>query len=220
MTKFSAIFDWDGVVIDSSSAHRISWEVLAKRKNLPFPDGIFKKTFGQTNKYVIPHVFKWASDEKEIDKIAEEKEALYREICALNGIDMIEGVREFLQKLKSAGISCAIGSSAPLRNLKMALDVLKLNEYFSAISSAEDVKQSKPAPDVFLIAAQKLGVNPQTCVVFEDSEHGIEAARSAGMKKVALATTHDEIFWAQKNTDKIIADFRELCLEDIDKLFE
>ncbi len=204
------IFDWDGVVVDSSALHELSWEELAKERSLPFPPGSFKKTFGQVNSHIIPNILKWVSDPDEVDELSRRKEFIYRALCTKNGLPMIRGVREFLQDLKTFHIPCAIGSSTPLVNLKFALDSLDLWEYFAAIVSAGDVENGKPAPDVFLKAAERLGMEPESCAVFEDSVHGIEAAKAAGMKIAAVASTHERPFLEEKNVDMIVDDFAGL----------
>lgn len=187
-----AIFDWDGVVIDSSSAHEQSWERLAEEENLPLFDGHFKEGFGRKNVFIIPHILKWCdvSAHEEIARLGDRKEALYREILKESGIEALPGVTELLKNFKAAGIPCAVGSSTSRLNLDTVIGMLGFGDYFQEIVSADDVTQGKPHPEVFLKAAEKLNRSPECCLVFEDAHVGIEAGLAGGMKVVGVATTH------------------------------
>lgn len=188
--SFGAIFDWDGVVVDSSEAHRQSWDLLAAEEQRRLPDGFFMKSFGMKNEKIIPELLRWASDPTEITRLGNRKEELYREIIRRNGVRQIPGTRELLEALREAGIPCAIGSSTPRANIECVLEITRERHFFQQIVAAADVVHGKPAPDIFLLAAQRLGLEPSRCIVFEDAHVGIEAARSGGMKVVAVATTH------------------------------
>ncbi len=187
---FGAIFDWDGVIIDSSKAHEKSWEMLAAEENRTLPPEHFKRGFGRKNHAVISKILQWTGDAGEIRRLGDRKETLYREIIKKEGIAPLPGVRKLLEDLKGAGIPCAIGSSTPRINVDAVLNELGLEDYFQAIVCAEDVSRSKPDPEVFLKAARRLNVPPERCVVFEDATFGVEAALAAGMKAAAVATTH------------------------------
>ncbi len=219
MKKIGAIFDWDGVVVDSCKEHLDSWRMLAKAHGHTIPENFMLDTFGKRNVEIIPDILKWTSDPSEVQKMSDEKEVYYRKIVADRGIPTVEGVREFLAKLRDAGVPCAIGSSTPRENLEQALEKLGLSEYFAAAATMEDVARGKPAPDVFLCAAEKIGVPPRKCVVFEDSEAGIDAAIAASMKSVAVATTHPADFWESRFAgfpDIIIENFTPLSVSDIE----
>ena len=188
--SWGAIFDWDGVVIDSSTSHEESWERLAKEVRKPLPDGHFKKGFGRKNEFIIPHLLEWTTDLPEIERLSLRKEALYREVVAERGLSPLPGVRVWLERLRDAGVPCAIGSSTHRANIDLSLGLIGLGEFFTGIVTAEDVRQGKPHPDVFLKAAERIARPAGRCVVFEDAFVGIEAARAGGMKVVAVATTH------------------------------
>ncbi len=187
-----AIFDWDGVIIDSEAQHRRSWDRLAEETGLSFPKGAFEKSFGMRNAQIIPDILGWAApgDHGEIARLADRKESLYREEIRSQGIEALPGIRDFLDVLRTAGIPCAVGSSTSRKNIETVLELTQLGGCFDVIVSAEDVSRGKPEPDVFLRAAERLGVEPADCVVFEDAHVGIEAARRGGMRVVGLATTH------------------------------
>lgn len=187
---WGAIFDWDGVIIDSSRHHEESWERLAREVAKPLPPGHFKKGFGRKSEFIIPQLLAWTSDLEEIRSLSLRKEALYREVVKELGLEPLPGVRDWLQTLASAGIPCVVGSSTHRENIELALELIGLREFFAAVVSSEDVTHGKPHPDVFLRAAEKISRQPAACVVFEDAHVGIQAARHAGMKVVAVATTN------------------------------
>jgi HAD superfamily hydrolase (TIGR01509 family) len=157
------------------------------------PENFFKQSFGMRNQSIIPQFFSdWTdtSDEVEVTRLADRKEHLYRELVRADGIEPLAGVRELLASLKTAGIPCSVGSSTPRANIDAIMDVIGLADHFDAITAAEDVTRGKPAPDVFLKACEKVGGTPERSVVFEDAHVGIEAGLAAGMKVIAVATTH------------------------------
>ncbi len=161
--KWGAIFDWDGVIIDSSAHHEESWERLAAETGHTLPPGHFKRGFGIE---------------------------LYREIVKEWGIAPLPGVVAWLDSLRDRGIPCAIGSSTHRLNISTGLSILGFTERFAAVITAEDVRNGKPDPEVFLTAAARIGLAPERCVVFEDALVGIEAAHRGSMQVVAVATTN------------------------------
>jgi beta-phosphoglucomutase family hydrolase len=188
--KWAAIFDWDGVILDSSKHHEESWERLAKEEGKILPEGHFLRGFGRRNVEIMRDLLQWSDDLQEIQRLSLRKEELYREVVEDWGIQSLPGVRTWLERLEQAGIPCAIGSSTEQKNVQLGLRLLGLESFFQTAVTAEHVKRGKPAPDVFLQAAEKVGIAPQRCVVFEDAPSGVEAARAAGMKVVGVTTTH------------------------------
>jgi beta-phosphoglucomutase family hydrolase len=186
----AVIFDWDGVVVDSSSAHKASWEQLAEERNLVLPEDHFTLSFGRVNKVIIPEIFRWTLDPEQIKELADRKELLYREILKETGLEPLPGALDLFNNLRDAGIPMAVGTSTPLENVKAVIEMIGAQDNFDAIISSEDVSRGKPDPEVFLKAASALGAAPENCVVFEDAIYGIQAALAAGMKAVALTTTH------------------------------
>lgn len=185
------LFDWDGVVIDSSRQHEESWHVLAKEIGEALPEGFFKRTFGMKNQEIIPTwLTATAGDTAKIQALGDRKEEIYRDILRRDGIQALPGVKDFLIAAREAGIPASVGSSTPRKNVDTVIEMASLEGLFSAIVCAEDVKQGKPNPEVFLKGAQKINRAPTRCIVFEDAFVGIEAGKSGGMKVVAIATTH------------------------------
>lgn len=200
MHAYAALFDWDGVIVDSSGSHEKSWERLAAEAALPLPDHHFKRSFGMKNKVIIPELLNWTQDPDEIRRLSLRKEELYREVIRQEGIKPLPGVQAFLQCLQAAGIPCVVGTSTDRKNVETIFGMTGLDTYFKDVVSAEDVDRGKPDPDVFLKAAVKAGNVPtQHCVVFEDAQVGVDAAKAAGMKVVGVTTTHPAS--TLKNTD-------------------
>lgn len=184
------LFDWDGVVIDSSAQHERSWELLAEEIGKPLPEGHFKAGFGKKNQVIIPGILRWAEDPAEVSALADRKEELYRELVRQSGVVILPGARELLEALQNEGIPAAVASSTPRANLDAIFAATNLDRFFQAVICGDDVTNGKPAPDVFLLAAKKLGLGPADCLVIEDAHAGIEAGLAAGMRVLAVATTN------------------------------
>jgi len=215
--SWGAIFDWDGVIIDSSAHHEESWERLAREIAKPLPAGHFKRGFGMKNEFIIPQLLAWSSDLDEIRRLSLRKESLYREVVKERGLAPLPGVTTWLRKLADANIPCVVGSSTHRENIELALEAIHLREFFTAIVSAEDVSHGKPDPEVFLKAAQKIDRPPERCVVFEDAHVGIQAARNAGMRVIAVATTNP--LSDLTNADLAVERLDQLDIEKIGEWF-
>lgn len=186
---YAFIFDMDGTMIDNMGLHVDIWiDVLAKH-NIPMtPERFHREASGKRN----PEIFRLFLDahltDAQIEQLAEEKEAAYRELYRPH-LKPVTGLIPFLEEAQRHNIQLAVATSAYLPNVDFVLDGLRIRHFFEAIVTAEDVVNSKPAPDCFLLAAQKLGRQPAECVVFEDSVTGIEAAKRAGMATAVITTT-------------------------------
>lgn len=207
------IFDWDGVIIDSSRQHEESWERLAEEEGKTLPADHFTVGFGRKNEWIIPSLLKWTSDPEEIHQLSLRKEALYREVVVEKGLEALPGVAKFLRRLKDAGIPTCVGSSTHRANIDTIMGVLGFEGLFGGIVTAEDVNHGKPDPEVFLKAAAKTGCAPENCVVFEDALAGIAAARAGGMKVVGVATTHPAHELGM--TDRVVSRLDELEIADL-----
>ena len=178
------IWDLDGVILDSGNDHWQAWKALAAETNVPFSEADFRKTFGQRNADIIPKYWH-THDADEMQALADRKESLYRELLAENA-RALPGALELLRKLHEDGWKQSLGSSAPMENIQLILDLLDLRLLLDAVVSGEEAAQGKPAPDIFLAAARALGLSPVNCVVIEDAVAGIQAARAAGMRCIAV----------------------------------
>lgn len=214
MENIGILFDWDGVIIDSSRQHEASWERLAREEGRVLPEGHFKTGFGKKNEWIIPQLLNWASEPAEVRRLSLRKEAAYREIVVESGLNALPGVRVFLERLRDAGVPTCIGSSTHRENITTLLGVLGFEGLFGGMVTSEDVAHGKPHPDVFLKAAAKTGVAPEWCVVFEDAFAGIEAGHAGGMKVVGVATTHPETELSGK-VHRVVHRLDELTVADL-----
>lgn len=182
----AVIWDVDGTLVDTAEMHFIAWKHLCEELGRPFTREDFAATFGQRNPEIFQILFPDRFSEQEVTDYSNAKEVLYRE-AAQEGVDLLPGVRSLLTSLKAAGFLQALGTSAPLTNADLILDVTGSRTFFKAISSAEDTQRGKPDPQVFQVAAQKLGVAPNQCLVVEDAVAGVQAAKAGGMKCIAVS---------------------------------
>ncbi|MBR5830617.1 MAG: HAD family phosphatase [Tidjanibacter sp.] len=215
------IFDMDGVLVNNMSVHFEAFAAMAERYNLTAEEGVdFTHLNGRGNDDIIgalfpPHIIA----EKGVEALAAEKEALYREIYAPK-IAPVAGLRELLAEIRNAGLRCAVGSSGPRVNVDFVLDRCAIEPYFDVRISGDMVTRCKPDPEIFLTAASRLGVAPEDCLVFEDAKAGVAAAKAAGMKVIALTTTHTREQLSPAEPDLIVSDFTEVSLEQIRALFQ
>ncbi len=217
MKNWSAIFDWDGVVVDSSRQHLKSWQALADEIGCVLRPEDFRRSFGMKNNRIIPEIYGWASDPDKVQQLSLRKEVHFRKIVQSEGIEPLPGVAEWLDALKSEKISCAVASSTDRANIECILEIIGLQHYFQALVCSEDVQHGKPHPEVFLSAAQRLKAEPLKCVVFEDAHVGIEAARAAHMKVIAVTTTHPA--QTLSNADLVIDRLDELTVRAVSAWF-
>ena len=213
--NYCVIFDMDGVLADTGPIHFESWVKIAKEIGVKFTRDLFEQTFGQQSPTITRKLVGSEIDETLILQWSNLKESYYREMVK-DKLEPLPGVINIINDLKSEGFKLAIGSSAPSENVELLLTTLKIKDFFDVIITAAEVKKGKPEPDVFLVAANFLNINPQNCVVIEDAPVGIQAANNAGMKSIALITTHnkEELF----DANLIVKDLSFITISDIKKL--
>ncbi|MGC1480544.1 MAG: HAD family phosphatase [Chthoniobacterales bacterium] len=214
--SFGAIFDWDGVIIDSSAQHERSWELLAEELGKSLPEGHFKRGFGKKNERIIPDLG-WATDADEIHQIGLRKEEFYRQLVSRDGVTPLPGARELLTVLQDAGIPCVVGSSTHRANIETICEITGLGGFFAGMVTGEDVSHGKPDPEVFRRGAEIIGIDPARCIVFEDALVGLEAARAGGMKCVGVATT-EPLAALEGKADLAVESLTILTLEQLSGL--
>ena len=189
MDGYAVIFDMDGVLVDSYHAHLKSWQLSAIALGRMIRDEEFVKTFGRVSREIIAE--HWGANSMSDEEIAafdKQKEQLYRDIVAAK-FPAMDGAGELLKVLREAGFRLAVGSSGPPENVALAVRELGAERLFDTLVTGRDVTRGKPDPQVFLTAAQKLGISPHKCAVVEDAPVGIAAANAAGMASIALLST-------------------------------
>ena len=191
MEKISAcIFDLDGVVVDTAKYHYIAWKSLANELGFDFTEADNERLKGvsrMTSLEILLGIGKVELDETTKLKLAEKKNKNYLEyILKMTPDEILPGVKEFMNELRSKGVKIALGSAS--KNAMTILNQLELTNYFDAIVDGTHVSNAKPDPEVFLKGAQLLNVDPLDCVVFEDAEAGVEAAINGNMKCVGIGS--------------------------------
>jgi len=211
-----AIFDHDGVLVDSLEFHTQAWFELGRRTGLSFTAEFIHQTFGMTNPTIFRKLLGDSLSKEEMSRYSELKEVCYRDV-ARGRIRLMEGVREVLDALTARGVKLAIGSSGVRANLELTVKECGLDGRFAALASLEDITRGKPDPQVFLVAAAKAGAEPARSVVLEDAPVGIQAAKAAGMYAVGLTTSHPAKALAEAGADEVV---ENLVGYDVDRLVE
>jgi HAD superfamily hydrolase (TIGR01509 family) len=211
-----AIFDHDGVLVDSLECHQEAWLELERRATLGLTPEFVHATFGMTNPSILRRLRGDAISEAAIQRYSDLKEECYRAV-ARGRIHLMDGVRAVLDALTARGVKLAIGSSGPRANLELTVAECGLAGRFAAIAALEDITRGKPDPQIFLVAAAKSGAAPSRSVVFEDAPVGIQAAKAAGMYGVGLTTTHPAAALDEAGADEVIPTFVGY---DVDGLLE
>lgn len=205
------IFDMDGVIADTGPAHKQAWIDWADRNGLPLDrEHFMREFFGRSNLDVLPHFFPDRAHDREfIFRMGEDKEEQFLVKFRAGEIPPLEGFHELVERAVRRSFGLAVGSSAPRRNIETVLAGFNVRHLFPVTVSQQDVPVSKPAPDIFLACIAGLGLQPDECIVLEDSMHGLEAARRAGCHAIGVTTMHSakEL---EDHCDLAIADFREL----------
>jgi beta-phosphoglucomutase len=213
---FAVIWDVDGTLVDTAELHFQAWVELARQLDKPFDRAAFAATFGRRNPEIIHQLFGQHYTGSEVDVLGTRKEELYR-AAARQGVSLLPGVRELLEALQAAGCRQAIGSSAPRDNLDLILALTDTQRFFNAVVSMEDTQRGKPDPQVFQIAAARLGVGSARCLVLEDAVAGVQAARAGGMKCIAVRFVghHSAEALARAGADLVVPSLEEVSVGTI-----
>jgi beta-phosphoglucomutase family hydrolase len=205
----------DGVIADTAACHLQAWQRLWAEQGIEFTAEQFRRTFGQRTTEIIRGILGPDVPAEEVCALGERKEAYCRELLRRQ-VHVLPGVRELLAALDQAGFRQALASSAPRQNVDLILEALDIGRYFSAVVSEADVTLGKPDPQIFLLAATRLGVEPRQCLVIEDAVAGVQAAKSAGMRCLAVTTTHPGARLAA--ADRVVPSLAEVGVADIEAL--
>ena len=214
---FAVLWDMDGVIVDSGPYHFSAWKQTLDEENVPFDETDFRRTFGRRNDSIIADMMGEVPPERAA-AIAATKETRYRALIAQKGIAALPGALTWIRRLHARGIPQAIVSSAPPENIQAILQALDVGDLFQALVSGEEVHRGKPDPESFLLAAERVGLPPRHCVVIEDAPAGIEAARRAGMRCLALTTSHPAGDLSQ--ADQIVDSMADLPENALDHLVQ
>lgn len=210
MSELKAVlFDLDGTLLDNNQFHYDAWKkYLKEHDNRDMSDEDFKDNIsGRTNQDAVEHLYDKKMSEEEASKFYLKKEEIYREMYAPH-IGPINGLIDFLKDLHEHNVVMAISTSGIPVNIEFMFEHVAIKKYFKEIIKAEDISKGKPDPEIFLKTAEVLKIPAENCIVFEDSTSGVEAGKAAGMKVVALTTTHspEEL----NKADLVIKDYTEI----------
>lgn len=216
MTGRAFIFDMDGTIVDNMDFHTRSWITFFERRGTSIDaDEFFRTTAGRQGREIIRSYLGEHLSDVEVSALNTEKEQVYRELYGPHRKTM-DGFDALIALAKADGVALAVATAAPPGNIEFTLDGLDLRRHFDAVVGAADVARGKPHPDVFLLAAERCGVAPEHCIVFEDAPLGVEAARRAGMRAVVLTTTLPaEAFAEFDNVIHIAPDFSALTIAEL-----
>lgn len=187
MRPRAVLWDLDGTLADSRDHHWRAWRDVMVADGVPISESRFLSSFGQRNDAILGAWLGPGADPGRIRRLGDAKEERFRALVAAEGLAAVPGAREWVERLAAAGWLQAIASSAPRANVEAVVRALGIGGRLGALVAAEDVHQGKPDPEVFLVGAARLGVDPARAVVVEDAAAGIEAARRAGMRSIGVA---------------------------------
>lgn len=215
MAKTEAvIWDMDGVIADTAPYHFSAWQETFRRRGVKFTEEDFRHSFGLRNDTIISNIL-GETPQGEIEAIAREKEETFRSLIGQR-VKPLPGVIALIRLLRENGFKMAIASSTPIENIRLVTGGLGIENCFQAIVSSQDVTEGKPSPQAFLLAAQRLGVEPKNCLVIEDAVAGITAAKKASMPCLAVTNTHPS--QSLKEADLIVDTLEKVSINDIEGL--
>jgi beta-phosphoglucomutase len=205
----AVIFDMDGVLIDSGAHHRQAWVRLFGELGVAPPAGFWRHTIGRPSVEAVPLLLGDRIGPAEARRLANRKHAHYETLAAA-GLPAVPGVVALVDTLRAHGVPIAVATSARRVDTVELLGPLGLLDRFGAIVTAEDVVRGKPDPEVYVLAAGRLGARPEGCLVFEDAVVGVLAARAAGMRVIGVTTTYEPADLLAAGAERAIADFERV----------
>lgn len=203
------IFDMDGTLIDNCAWHVLAWREFAHRHGRDLSERQILDWMGATSSYYMNRIFEREVPADECAELTLEKEELYRAMYAPH-LALADGLREILDDARRRGIRLSIATGGSLDNVNFILDGLSLRAMFDVIVDASQYERGKPAPDCYLKAAARMGLDPAECLVFEDAVAGVRSGKAAGMRVAAVTATIARDTLAAEKPDYLVDSFREL----------
>ncbi len=208
-SKKTILWDMDGVIADSQSFHCAAWQETFTRRGVKFGREYFATLFGSRNDFIIRSVMGGTLSEEEVRSMIQEKEENFRR-KATGNLKPFPGAVLLLNTIKKGNLKLGLVSSAPKENIDLVISELSMEGIFDCIVFGREVSESKPSPQIYLLAAKKLKVPPSDCLAIEDSPLGVKAAKAAGMKCLAITNTHP---WQKlEEADKVISSLESVDL--------
>jgi beta-phosphoglucomutase len=213
------IFDMDGVLVDSNPFHLRKWVKLLNEHGIPFDSQeLPQQVVGYRNDSLLRHFFGPDLTAPERQALTEELEEKFRTAFKPHA-EPLPGLRELITQASQNGVAMAVASSAMRKNVEFVVDAVGLRPYFRCLLNGDEVTHAKPDPEIYIKAAEKLGFAPERCVGFEDSFVGIEAAKNAGLRCVAIGSSFPLEELRRTRADRVVGSFLELDLESLRTLF-
>ena len=184
----TVLWDLDGTLADTGALHYAAWQATMDDYGLPYDYAEFMAGFGRNNRSILTEKLGLPPTAPQIAAISEAKEATFRRLLLTGDLSLLPGVAEALALLHAAGVRQVISSSGPMANIAATVNKLGIGDYFLGLMSGAQLARGKPHPDLFLNSAAAAESVPAVCIVVEDSSHGIEAARRAGMRSIAVGS--------------------------------
>ncbi len=218
-TLFGALWDLDGTLVDTEANHYTAWRALVREHGRDLSYEEFRPTFGLRNDDVLSRYLGFAGDAATLAALSERKEELFRASLRRDGVRTQPGALDLIAHLRALGARQAVASSAPPANIALIVRLLGLEGAFDAVVSGEEVARGKPAPDIFLRAAARIGLEPGRAVVLEDAPAGVAAGKTAGCKVIALVAgfpaealfsanlvvdTFDDVLWSADHWERFL----------------
>jgi beta-phosphoglucomutase len=206
------IFDMDGVIVDSNAAHKEAWIRFNRRYGVETTDEMIERMYGRRNDQIVRDFFGADLTSEDVAARGKAKEAFYRDMIAGSVERMlVPGIGLFLRKYQT--VPMALASNAETENVDFLLDRTGFRQYFRVVLAGDQVARPKPHPDIYLLAAERLGVPVDRCIVFEDSPSGVAAARAAGMPVIGLRTTYVNLSSTALTVDNFVSGELDLWLQ-------
>ncbi|OIJ15747.1 beta-phosphoglucomutase [Anaerobacillus arseniciselenatis] len=210
----ACIFDLDGVIVDTAKYHYLAWRRLANELGFDFSEEDNERLKGVSRMdslNILLEIGGVQLDEARKEELAKKKNEWYVELIAhMDDKEILAGTTQFLTELQKVGVKIALGSAS--KNAKTILKRIGLMEMFDVIIDGTDISKAKPDPEVFLLGAEALKVEPSACVVFEDAVSGVEAALSAGMRVVGVGSK-ETLYKA----NDVVSSLAEMTLDRLEK---
>lgn len=217
MVNRALLWDLDGVIADTAPFHYRAWQMVADELGIIFRKADFNRCFGKRNHEILTDVINIDVSVADQQALADKKEMIFRELIG-GRVQIFPGVLALLSSANEAGWNMAVVSSTPPENIELILGTLEIGNYFNIVISDKDVTQGKPDPECFLLAAKRLDLLPNRCVVIEDAVAGVEAAKKGGMKCIAVTNTNPRKKLEQ--ADLVVDSLECITIELLDRVLQ
>lgn len=206
----AVIFDMDGTVVDTTALEYEAWKRMLDEVNVVFPYEDYIQALGAKGSEIIKARYK--ADKSKIETMLHKKEVYFKELVSKKGLQLMPDIEKILEEVKGLNLKMALATGASHAKVDFVMQQFNIGHYFQVFVTADDVKKGKPDPEIFLKAAEKLGVPPQECVVMEDASNGVEAARNAGMACIAITSTRGKN--QLQEADLTVDSYKQLSIKE------